>query len=267
MGGLRGRRAPNENVTAACPLGQFELAVGPVQCETIADCSTNQDTQAPPTATSDRDCVNELAMVPTIFVKSQDGRVVLSVGGTYKHALLRLDTNNQYVFSLDEAFEGNFLILDSDDNVLTTGIENNGATAGQQVVLSGQAAALSYTDSLTGLTGNRITFTDSTYTKVYAGKTPRNSGPYQRFNTAYNPSVRVLTVSGVGLAGTTAFSNIRTQCKAQCDNEQSCRGIHLFQQTGGIAGIYCYGLSDLGVAMATEIESQSWSKSARMALK
>ena len=263
---VRSRRNTGENVTANCDLGFFELTS--TNCELITLCGADQTTTAAPTSTSDRLCEsNTIDFVRRFEVRVDSGAYSVRTQGTNNFRVggrVTVSRGALYEFQLLNVPNTSPVVLERPGGVIfNSGVTNNIASGNEVIGLdTGPAATMSvsslvYADNNDAVLGGPIDLVDPTYSKTYVGMRVFFNGPdFERFNTAYNPDVRVFTESSPGITAQD-FRDLRTVCFATCTPRSDCLGIHVFTVD---TGTFCYGLSDLGEATETEVDSQSWTK-------
>lgn len=262
---VRSRRNTGENVTNNCDPGLFELTAA--QCELITLCGADQTETAGPTATSDRLCESNSIDFVRTFEINTDGTDyfarVENTGNFKARGRVTVSHGALYEFQLVNIPAGNPVVLERPGGVIyNDGVTNNIASGNEVIQLDtapaavGSVATLAYADNADVLLGGVIDLVDPTYSKSFVGNRLFFDGPYRRFNTAYNPDVRVFTESTVGVTSQ-AFRDLRTVCFDICSPRSDCVGLHIFATP---EGTFCYGLSDVGGETATEVDSQSWTK-------
>lgn len=258
----RARRTTN--VTANCPLDQFEVRSSPAVCENIApECASGSEVAAP-TATSDRKCAYAKTF-PVTLVPSLDSvnRIAISIdGAAARSSVLRLNSYATYQFSS--------IPSDLDFTLLGAAAAGGKATAsGDTLTLETGDVGLAYGSTNNAYTGNDIQVSEATYVKTWIGDRPKNSGAKVRFSTAFDADYQLYELRKPD-DDSISFKNLRTECKALCNETPECVGIHIYAlSSGSDVSTICNGLSSLGRAggASTQLDSQSWTRVLTASLK
>ena len=256
----RSRRATADNVTTNCDVGQFELI--PNMCEFITACTSSQVETSGPAADSDRACGPgsdyEDPLEKTIVVTSDGSSFNLAINGGAATAApaITVSQGGRYVFQLSNVpSASSFEIQDDAGSTIAGPATEDQAVAFEPAVLG---SAFDYVDSTASLAGSTITVDDSTdFNLVYQGYRDSHSGPYQRFNTAFDPSNQLFTVDVYNSVSEKGFSKARTECIVACTEMPECTGFVVFVTD---TDTFCYGLGYLGEPTETLTESESWAK-------
>ncbi|EGD77026.1 hypothetical protein PTSG_07368 [Salpingoeca rosetta] len=256
---IRDRRVTSDNVTTNCNVGEFELA--PNVCEYITACEADQVEMSAPTATSDRVCEAGPSYVDpilqTITVTSDGAAFNLAADGQAAQAApaITVSQGGRYLFQLSSVPTSSSFVIEDGAGATVAGP----ATEDQGVQLQPGELGVEFTyyDGTGSLTGNTITVdTTTSYSLQYSGYHGTHTGPYQRYNTAYDPSNHLFTRDVFSLTSK-GFSAARTECRVACSQDSACTGFYVYVTD---TKTVCHGLAYLGEPTDTLADSESWIK-------
>eukprot|EP00047_Mylnosiga_fluctuans_P005316 m.239770 g.239770 ORF g.239770 m.239770 type:complete len:862 (-) comp13537_c0_seq1:148-2733(-) len=264
---------PNCSTSGGNSSGCFEL---------VANCSLNQTTDHAPTNATDRYCGNTtLDLNATTFYVSlalKDATSPYSaVGSAFDYLInkihfspthapaLSLCASLTYQFVTDASVTAAYglIITNSSSGGAGAASYSGPPTAGPGTLLFQPSTdlvglPLYYQATAASQVGNALQVSLPSWQRVYDGATK------QRFNTAFNPAARVFQLPAVGdppLPASAEIDALAIACKAKCLTDSSvataCQGVYVYRSASSLV---CYGLADLGVPMATLLDSQCWIK-------
>jgi hypothetical protein len=271
---IKRRSQPQSNATFIVD----ESCTGDNCTEFTTNCSSNQTLFQAATNNSDTYCQNTLSNSSKYSVQLTSKSIanpLFGNGSAFGYSIERLSAVREqpdlilyaslpYQFLVDSSVPTGYeLILTTTQgggpgsNLLVTGVTGAPAGAGQTLFFQPSndlvGTQLFYEADGAYNVGSTIEIIFSTWSQLFTDSA-------SRFNTAFNPNVRVFQIPASGtpdLPSGGDLAGLATTCKAQCMGSNTCLGVFIFETS---SRMMCYGLSDLGEPTATQLKVQCFGK-------